>query len=185
MSSQSRLAGFFTSARPVHRARLGPWRQYLLFRFRCYQDSETAADGGRCWIDYTVEMTKRVALLALLFSLALLEIYVCTTFLPLHRQHTYVTSAISDGLFLLAIFMSFTLVAIGAVCFVSPSTMQDYALKQNREHFSTNPFLDWMKTVNYLGFLRFIGIIVFVILSRQSFSAALQVALRVRDYTAK
>jgi uncharacterized membrane protein len=107
-------------------------------------------------------MTKRVALVALLFSLALLEIYVCTTFLPLHRQHTYATSAISDGLFLLAIFMSFTLVAIGAVCFVSPSTMQDYATKQNREHFSTNPFLDWMKTVNYLGFLRFIGIIVFV-----------------------
>jgi hypothetical protein len=115
-----------------------------------------------CWIDYTVEMMKRAALVALLFSLALFEIYVCMAFLSFHRQETYAASMINDGLFFLAIFLSFTLVAIGAICFVLPSTMQDYALKQNHERFSTNPFLDWMKTANYLRFLRFIGIVAFV-----------------------
>jgi hypothetical protein len=37
---------------------------------------------------------KRAALVALLFSVALLEIYVCTIFLPRHRQQTYATSTV-------------------------------------------------------------------------------------------
>jgi hypothetical protein len=59
--------------------------------------------------------------------------------------------------------MSFTLVAIGAVCFVSPKTAQHYALKQNSKWLPQNPFLPWMKTAKYLWFLRFIGIFVFIV----------------------
>jgi len=77
-------------------------------------------------------------------------------------QFLYIAYPGSNGLFLLAVFMSFTLVAMGAVCFVSPKTAQDYALKQNSKWLPQNPFLHWMKTAKYLWFLRFIGIFVFI-----------------------
>ena len=97
----------------------------------------------------------------MLAALVLLETYVCTALFPYHR-HTYIAYPGSDGLFLLAVFMSFTLMAIGAVYFVSPKTAQDYALKQNSKWLPQNPFLHWMETAKYLWFLRFIGIFVFI-----------------------
>jgi hypothetical protein len=106
-------------------------------------------------------MLQRVALVAVLAALVLLETYVSAALFPFHR-HTYIAYPGSNGLFLLAVFMSFTLVAIGAVCFVSPKTAQDYALKQNSKWLPQNPFLHWMKTAKYLWFLRFIGIFVFI-----------------------
>jgi hypothetical protein len=54
-----------------------------------------------------------------LAALVLLETYVSTALFPFHR-HTYIAYPGSNGLFLLAVFMSLTLVVIGAVCFVSP-----------------------------------------------------------------
>jgi hypothetical protein len=106
-------------------------------------------------------MLQKGALVAVLVALALLETYVSAALFPFHR-HTYMAYPGSNGLFLLAVFMSFTLVAIGAVCFVSPKTAQDYALKQNSKWLPQNPFLHWMKTVKYLWFLRFVGVFVFI-----------------------
>jgi hypothetical protein len=106
-------------------------------------------------------MSQRGALVAVLAALVLVETYVSAALFPFHR-HTYIAYPGSNGVFLLAIFMSFTLVAIGAVCFVSPKTAQDYALKQSSKWLPQNPFLHWMRTAKYLWFLRFIGIFVFI-----------------------
>jgi len=113
-------------------------------------------------------MLKKGTLVAVLAALVLLETYVSTRLFPFHR-HTYIAYPGSNGLFLLAVFMSFTLVAIGAVCFVSPKTAQDYALKQNSKWLPQNPFLHWMNTAKYLSFLRFIGIFVFIAGSSTAF----------------
>jgi hypothetical protein len=102
---------------------------------------------------------KRTALLVLL---ALLEVYLCVALFPFHRRETYTGSKVNDALFPVAFFLSVVLVAIGTVCFVSPTTMQDYAVKQSRERFPSNPFLNWMRTVGYVRFLRFIGMVAFV-----------------------
>jgi hypothetical protein len=59
------------------------------------------------------------------------------------------------------IFLSFTLVAIGAVCLASPRMMRDYEVQQVSKHFSRSPFLEWMRTERYLLFLRLLGIGVF------------------------
>jgi hypothetical protein len=50
-----------------------------------------------------------------------------------------------DALFLVAIFLSFMLVAIGAVCLALPRTMRDYEVQQVSKHFPQSPFLEWMK----------------------------------------
>jgi nitric oxide reductase large subunit len=105
---------------------------------------------------------KKAALLALLLFVATLELYVCAAFMPFHWRGPDLDSPVSGGLFLLAIFMSVTLIALGVVCFVSPDTVQGYALKQNSKWFPANPFLGWMKTVEYLRLLRLIGFVVFV-----------------------
>jgi hypothetical protein len=65
-----------------------------------------------------------------------------------------------DALFLTAIFLSFTLVAIGAVCLASPRMMRDYEVQQVSKHFPQSPFLEWMRTERYLLFLRLLGIAV-------------------------
>jgi hypothetical protein len=115
-----------------------------------------------CRSTYTIEMLKRAALVALLLLLAVFEIYVCATFLPFHRRETNTAPSTGDGLLAPALLMSFVLVTIGVVSFVSPEALQDYALRQNAKWFPTNPFLDWMKTTDYVRFLRFIGLAVYI-----------------------
>ncbi len=83
---------------------------------------------------------------ALLIAVALLELYICVALFPFHRQETYSGSKFNDALLLVALFLGVALAAIGAVCFVSPTTLQDYAAKQSGRHFRSNPFRNWMKT---------------------------------------
>ena len=107
-------------------------------------------------------MVKKAALLALLLFVAALELYACAAFMPFHWRGPDMNSPVGDDLSLLAIFMSVTLIALGVVCFVSPETVQGYAVRQDNKWFPTNPFLGWMKTVEYLRLLRLIGFVVFV-----------------------
>jgi len=107
-------------------------------------------------------MLKKAALGAVLLLLAASELYLCTVFMPFHRQESYPDFRAGDGLCLLAIFMSFVLVAAGASGFVSPEALQDYALRQNSKWFPKNPFMNWMKTASYVRFLRLVGIIVYI-----------------------
>ena len=113
-------------------------------------------------LTYTLEMLKRAGLVALLLSLAVLEIYVCAAAFPVHRQWAYTPSRLEEGLVLLSVFMSCTLVAIGMASFIAPKALQDYAVRQNSKWFPTNPLLDWMKTAEYIRFLRVIGIVAYV-----------------------
>ena len=106
-------------------------------------------------------MLKRTAFLALLLFLAAIELYVCAALLPYRWHGEDIVCPVCEGLLIISIFMSDILVAIGAWSFVSPEALQDYALRQNSKWFPTNPFLEWMKTANYIRFLRFLGIVVY------------------------
>jgi len=114
-------------------------------------------------LTYTFKMLKAMGLLALLLSLGVIEISICAALLPFRWQGAHVTSSWADALFLLASFMSFTLLAIGVVGFVSPRTVQDYALRQNTKWFPANPFLEWMNTANYIRFIRIIGLMAYIL----------------------
>jgi len=65
-----------------------------------------------------------------------------------------------DPLFLVAIFLSFTGIALGTVCLALPKKMRDYDVQLVTKHFPQSPFLEWMKTEKYVWFLRLLGIAV-------------------------
>jgi len=106
-------------------------------------------------------MLKRTAFFALLLFLGAIELYVCAALLPYRWHGEDIACPVCGDLLQISILMSITLVAIGAWSFVSPEELQDYALRQNSKWFPTNPFLEWMKTPNYIRFLRFTGIVVY------------------------
>ena len=106
-------------------------------------------------------MLKRTALFVLLFPIAALELYVCIPLLPYRWRGT--TSSVSAALCLLAIVASFTLVASGAIGFVSPESIQNFRLTRNRTLFPANAFRDPIKTASYLRFLRFAGLLAFIV----------------------
>jgi len=108
-------------------------------------------------------MLKRTALFVLLFPIAALELYVCIRVLPYRWHGTSATSPLSDGLFLLSIFVSFALVASGAIGFVSPESIQNFRLTRNRTLFPANAFRDPIKTASYIRSLRFAGLLAFIV----------------------
>jgi hypothetical protein len=63
-----------------------------------------------------------------------------------------------NSLFFVAIFLSFTAIALGAVYLALPKKMRDYEVQLVSKHFPQSPFLERMKTENYLWFLRLLGI---------------------------
>lgn len=64
----------------------------------------------------------------------------------------------SSGEILAALFMSLTLLLVGVSCLFWPQTIKDYALKQNAKWLATrNPFQGWMRTPQYLTYLRLMG----------------------------
>ena len=64
----------------------------------------------------------------------------------------------SGGEILAALFMSLTLLLVGVSCLFWPQAIRDYALKQNTKWSARlNPFLEWMKTSQYLTYLRLMG----------------------------
>jgi hypothetical protein len=63
-----------------------------------------------------------------------------------------------NSLFFVAIFLSFTAIALGAVCLALPKKIRDYEVQLVTKHFPQSPFLERMKTENYLWFLRLLGI---------------------------
>ena len=66
--------------------------------------------------------------------------------------------AVSGGEIFAALFMSLTLTLEGVSCLLWPRVIQEYALKQNTKWTSRlNPFLEWMKTAQYLTYLRIMG----------------------------
>jgi len=70
---------------------------------------------------------------------------------------------VSGGEIFAALFMSLTLLFVGMSCLFWPRAIQDYALKQNAKwSFRPNPFLAWMKTPQYLAYLRILGSVVAV-----------------------
>jgi nitric oxide reductase large subunit len=57
-----------------------------------------------------------------------------------------------------ALFMSLTLLLVGMSCLFWPQAIQSYSLKRNTTWLvGRNPFLDWMKTPQYLKYLRIMG----------------------------
>ena len=108
-------------------------------------------------------MLKRATLVSLLVLLGVLEIYICAALFPgFHSRAQMEPQHWSEGLLLPAIFMNCVVVAIGVVSFVSPEAVQDYAVRQNSKWFPGNPFLNWMKTANYIRFIRVIGMVVYM-----------------------
>ena len=105
-------------------------------------------------------MLKRTALFVLLFPIAALELYVCASLLPYHWRGT--TSSVSAALCLLAIVASFTLVASGAIGFVSPESIQNFRLTRNRTLFPAKAFREPIKTASYIRFLRFAALVAYI-----------------------
>ena len=70
----------------------------------------------------------------------------------------------SGGGILVALFMSLTLLLVGMSCLFWPRAIQEYALKRNTTwSVGRNPFLEWMKTPQYLKYLRIMGAVILAI----------------------
>ncbi len=64
----------------------------------------------------------------------------------------------SGGEILAALFISLTLLLVGVSYLLWPQTIQAYALRQNPKWWARrNPFKVWMKTPQYLTYLRLMG----------------------------
>jgi hypothetical protein len=64
---------------------------------------------------------------------------------------------VSGGVIFGALFMSLTLLLVGVSCLLWPQTIQAYALKQNPRWTRRNPFQEWIKTPQYVTYLRLMG----------------------------
>lgn len=65
--------------------------------------------------------------------------------------------------FVMYVSICFSLLSIGVLCLVWPKRVQEYAFKHcSKYYFWPNPFLGWMKTPEYVLYLRFMGAFFFV-----------------------
>ena len=57
-------------------------------------------------------------------------------------------------------FIAFRLMLVGVACLFWPHSLQNYAVKNSTNRLARiNPFLDWMRTTQYIWSLRIVGFI--------------------------
>ena len=62
--------------------------------------------------------------------------------------------------FVVSLVIGVCLMAVGLACLFKPHTLQTYVLKNSTNRLTRiNPFLNWMRTAQYVWSLRIIGLI--------------------------